>query len=407
MYNEIQINKEDAARCIRAALVAGAVLLIIFIAGCTTSHSTPQRGNDTLGILEEARANAKIPALAALTIRDGEVLNQYYLGKPDLDGNHITAQDTTFMCASISKPVTATAIMLLVQDGQIDLDNRADAYLPFPLSNPHFPGEAITVRMLLTHTSSLRDNWDVLDPLYTISDGGGDSLVGLEKLNREYFLPGGLWYGEKENFQRRKGPGEIHEYCNMNFALLGQMVEEVAGQTFPDFCREMIFEPLGMDNTTWMLADADITRLAVPYNVSRSGTEALPHYGYPSYPDGQLRTTVGDYGRFMTIFFPGGDLLSTSVREEFLRVQFPEVHMYQALAWNYDEFENGIIRRMIGIVPAHTGGDPGVATIAVMNPENRTAVVIFTNGFRTNNKGIIALYVKILSTLWREAAGEL
>src|SRR5210317_540402 len=75
---------------------------------------------------------------------------------------------TLFMTASISKPVTALAMMKLFDDGKVDLDDEINDYLPFEIYNPNFPNDEITIRMLLSHVSSIRDNWEKLEIGYTI-----------------------------------------------------------------------------------------------------------------------------------------------------------------------------------------------------------------------------------------------
>jgi len=384
-------------------LLCGALLL------CSCSHSDPPA--DTQAVLEAGMDASGIVGLAAVVVRDGEVASRYYLGWADIEKERPVEGDTLFMIASISKPVTATAVMMLAERGQIDLDENADAYLPFALENPHHPGAKITPRMLLTHTSSLRDDWDTLDPLYTIESGGGDSPYGLETMVRNYFLPGGDWYDLEANFDKRRGPGERWEYCNLGFGVLGLLVEAVDGRGFDQFCEEEIFAPLGMTGASWFLRDADVARLAIPYEVTEDGPLPIGHYGYPSYPDGQLRTTAEEYARFVSVFllegrFEGGRLLKEETVREFLTVPYPDVADHQAIAWNYDEFESFLVRRYMGYKPAHTGWDPGVETVVVMDPENDAAAILFLNSTRTNSGADKTVYVDILGALFREAGME-
>lgn len=357
----------------------------------------------TLTVLENTMEIAGIPGMAALVMKNGEIESEYYLGMADIESDRPVNAETLFMIASISKPVSSTALMILVQKGMVDLDARADLYLPFLIENPNFPDTDITIRHLLTHTSSLRDDWDVLDPLYTIDSGGGDSPVSLEELSREYFLEGGIWYSPN-NFQRKKGPGEKYEYCNMNFSLVALIVEYVDGRSFDIFCKDEIFKPLGMQQSSWFLKDVDSSSVAIPYEVSRSGAEEIGHYGYPSYPDGQLRTSVREYSRFVSQFLnPGNGPLNTDTVHTFLSIQFPETAPYQAIAWNYDEFESFFVRRYLGYKPSHTGGDPGVATAVIMDPDEKAAVILFINGYKTSTRAIKAVYIDTLKALCREA----
>ena len=345
---------------------------------------------------------AGIPGLAALTMRNGDIVGEYYLGTADARKNLAVSPETQFMLASISKPVTAASVMLLAQHGQLNLDDRADSYLPFELVHPGYPEHDITVRMLLSHTSSLSDNWDVLDSLYTLDSGGGDSPVSLKELAREYLIPGGRWYEEDSNFAEDE-PGTHHEYGNINYALLGLIAETISGMPFDVLSRDELLTPAGMSRSAWMLKDADPDNLAMPYEVNEDGeARSLGHYGFATYPDGQLRSTPRDYARFLALFW-NNTLFDQSTVDEFLRIQYPQVHKHQAIAWNFDEFESVLVRSFLGYKPAHTGGDPGVATIALMDPDEQSAVIVFINGYAPGFKSMKAFYLDILRTLCRQA----
>jgi CubicO group peptidase (beta-lactamase class C family) len=106
---------------------------------------------------------------------------------------------TLFMTASISKPVTALALMKLYDQGKLALDEDINTYLPFDVRNPNFPDDKITFRMLLSHVASIRDNWDMLEKGYTI-DQGGDSQMSLEDFLKSYLLEGGEYYNIEKNF---------------------------------------------------------------------------------------------------------------------------------------------------------------------------------------------------------------
>ena len=127
---------------------------------------------------------------------------------------------TLFMIASCSKPVTALAVLKLYDQGKIDLDDNINKYLPFSITNPFNPTDSITFRMLLSHTSSIKDNWEVLDPLYTL-ETGGDSPIELSDFIKDYFQQSGKYFDANENFFNEK-PSEYWEYSNMGYALLGR-----------------------------------------------------------------------------------------------------------------------------------------------------------------------------------------
>jgi CubicO group peptidase (beta-lactamase class C family) len=106
---------------------------------------------------------------------------------------------TLFMIAFCSKLVTALAILKLYNDNKLDIDCDINRYLPFEIRNHNFPDDIITVRMLLTHTSVLKDNWDILDPLYT-TETGDDSPLILHEFVENYFTSNGKYYSTNRNF---------------------------------------------------------------------------------------------------------------------------------------------------------------------------------------------------------------
>ena len=319
--------------------------------------------------------------------------------------------NTLFMIASCSKPVTALGILKLQEDGELGLDDPINNHLPFHVANPNFPDEVITIRMLLTHTSSIRDNWEILTPLYTLPEGG-DSPLPLTKFLPEYLLEGGELYDREENFWKDK-PESLFQYCNVGYALLGLIIEEVTAMAFKEFIEKEIFVPLGMEQAYWFLADIPHRNIARPHEMPNKHTDfkepkVLNHYGYPDYPDGQIRTTAADYSRFIQLFLNDGmvngkQFLSKTSIDDFLKVQYPNKFKYQAIAWNYNEFDNWIYYLLMPRLPSHTGADPGVATVVSFDPENKIGAIIFTNSPPSGFINQKRFYQEVMKRLLKEA----
>jgi len=172
-------------------------------------------------------------------------------------------------------------------------------------------------------------------------------------------------------------PGESYDYCNVATALAGYVVETVGTQPFDDHCDAEIFAPLSMDDTGWHLADFDPDDVAMPYRNTPSGFVAYGHFGYPDYPDGQLRTSAADLGRFLAAISSGGELdggriLEAGTVEELLTAQVPEVDATQYVYW----YATTVVGRS---VIGHNGGDNGVATEMYFDPETGVGVVVLAN----------------------------
>lgn len=320
--------------------------------------------------IAEQAEEARIIGLAAAVTRPGEVLWLGSYGMANVQEEREVTVDTPFMLASASKTVTATAVMQLWEDGELSFDDLVDPILPFPLDNPRVEGEAIAVRHLVTHTSGIRDNWDLMPY------DDGDSPYGLGEFLEGYLVEGGTWYDATANFTTAM-PGAQWEYGNVATALAGYLVEATTGTPFDDHCDAGIFAPLQMENTGWHLADFDVDELAMPYQVSGNQQFPYGHYGYPDYPDGQLRTSVFDLARFLAAVTADGELdgsriLAADTTEQMFVALEPAADPVQYVFWYGDTIAG---RSVIG----HNGGDNGVATEMFFDPSTGIGVIVLMN----------------------------
>jgi len=267
---------------IRTASILLAVLMLQ-----TSCSKHQQNENQKLdNYFQSHMEKADLIGLQVASISNGELVWQGSYGLKNMETGTAVNDSTLFQIASVSKTVTSLGIMLLYDRGQLDLDEDVSSYLPFEIRNPHFSALPISLRMLLTHTSSMRDNWEIYDTLYTLP-AGGDSPIELGPFVRQYFEEGGIYYHPDSNFANEK-PGSSHAYCNMGYATLGVIIEEVSGLSFPEFMRKEIFKPLGMHNSYWQLKDIPHSNIASPHRILPSPKddphepEVLNHYGYPS-----------------------------------------------------------------------------------------------------------------------------
>jgi CubicO group peptidase (beta-lactamase class C family) len=318
---------------------------------------------------------------------------------------------TLFMTASISKPVTALAMMKLYDDGKVDLDDEINDYLPFEIYNPNFPNDEITIRMLLSHVSSIRDNWEKLEIGYTI-DNGGDSPMSIEDYLKSYLLEGGAYYDREKNFYT-VAPAKQNRYSNVGYNLVAYLVERISGRPFNEYMAEEVFKPLGMHNTYWLLAEIPHDNIATPHNMpyketDYKGTQILKHFGYPGYASGQLRTTVSDYAQFLKLMVNGGKVggkafISKETVNEFLKVQYPEADKWQAISWDYNEFQNFIYYLFMPRLPSHTGLDPGMSTVVSFDPKTKTGMLVFSNSPTTTFRTEKIIYLSMVKKLYQEA----
>ena len=195
-------------------------------------------------LINDAIAAQKLPGAVVLIGHGGTVVfHQAYgsrklAGEPGLDGSPAPAEpmteDTIFDMASLTKPLaTATAVMQLYEQGKVAFDDPVQLYLPgFNAAND--PQRAkVTVRMLLTHTSGETGDVDLKDPW------GLDGADNIEGLHRALTTP------------LESAPGEGFRYSDINFILLGALIENVTGETEDVYVAQHVFAPLGMDETRY------------------------------------------------------------------------------------------------------------------------------------------------------------
>jgi len=264
-----------------------------------------------------------VPGIAACIIKNDSIFWEGYYGYANIALNIPVTDSTIFNLASISKTIMVTALMQLYEKGYFQLEDTINAYLPFVVRTPAHPEVPITFKMLLTHTSSIRDNWNVLNQVY----GPGDPTIPLGTFLSDYLTPGGQYYSASLNFYSQV-PGTYWSYCNEGAALAGYLVEVLAGIPFDEYCRDSIFIPLNMQHTAWFLRDLDTALVARPYGYSGGTYHDYGLNGYPDYPDGLLRTTLHSLAKFLLMNMNGGEsngirLLDTSTVRLIRTVHIP------------------------------------------------------------------------------------
>ena len=178
--------------------------------------------------------DSEVSGFGVVVFKDGREVCANFFGSRRLGKNaRPVTRNTRFRVASVSKMFTGFALMQLVERGKISLDDDAGDLLGFELRNPNQPREKITVRMLASHTSSIRDG-----KIYSLPP---------EVSVAELFKADGLfWEGGDHFAPREEKVGEFFTYANLNYGLLGTIIERVTGKRFDVYQRENIFRQLDM-----------------------------------------------------------------------------------------------------------------------------------------------------------------
>jgi CubicO group peptidase (beta-lactamase class C family) len=365
----------------RGFVTRAAVLGAATVAPFSFVRSASARNRSLEEFVRRKMHEAQTPGIAVSVIRHEQLVWTTAAGWADIEREVRVTPDTLFMLASISKTVTCAGIMALVEDGRLDLHADINEYLPFEVHIPAAREAKISMWHLLTHTSAIRDRWQVWGTPY--SKGTlyfhGDSPISLGSFMRCYYTPGAANYDRLGNFYERR-PGTAYAYSNLAVALAGYVAEAVSGVDFDEWCRQRILLPVGMTNTGFRLADISRTNLAMPYRLNKhtGAFEPFFQYGYPDYPDGALRTSAVQLASWLGAFMNGGALrgarvLERATVEEIRRNQLRGlVGWHQGLIW-YGGDPHGYFRM------GHTGGDYGVTTRMFFRPDRRVGIITLTN----------------------------
>ena len=307
------------------------------------------------GVIEEGTKGKKIVALvrkankesgftgAVLAAEKGKVIAAVAVG--EVDGKPLEPT-SLFEIASCTKPFTAVAVMKLVEEGKLSLDD--------PIAK-HLPGipedcQAITVRHLLQHTSGIPG---------TNSQGAGTDLAVVLPT----FLEGGP----------RTTPGEKHEYWNQGYALLSEVIARASGKPYTVYCREAIFKPCKMESTRFTGEKAPSkVRVAIGQSTRGAPRSALEHpygeYGFQYRGMGGIVTSLVDLWRFDRGLKTGKLLKPESIEE----MTKPGLDDY-ALGWRIIELDDG------HAVQEHTGSVRGFLASIRRDPKNDGALFILAN----------------------------
>ncbi len=332
------------------------------------------RGNSTEpeldSLIRTEMATNNIPGLAACVVRGNELAWHGEYGFARLEDSVPVVDLTVFDLASVSKTVTAAALMQLCKRGAFGLDDDINPSLPFPVHHPRYPSTPITFRMLLTHTSGIADYW----PTFQALERQGDPDVGLRRFVEGYLVPGGEFYDSVNNFCPWS-PGGNYQYSNLAIALAGCLVEAQA-DSFHHYTRDSLFLPLGMTRAAWYFRDIDTNSMAMPSYYSGGQHYRYGHQSLPDVPAGTMKSSATQLGRLLSMMLGWGELDGTRMLDSatvalMTTIQHPAG---VGLVWHHGYIGQHEVWN-------HTGGWNGISTwIGFCRADNTGAVVLCNIG---------------------------
>lgn len=342
----------------------------------------PPTPADLRAFVDATLERAHAPGAAACIVKSGRVAWCDGFGFAHLGERRVPTPDTPFLLASISKTVTAVALMSLEERGVLALDQPVAPALPFGLAHPR-SATPITYRQLLTHTAGIADNWDLVGEWYAFPpspDEGSPPPFSLAVAMQGYFDRAGRWYAPA-NFTAA-GPGTAWEYSNCGIALAAYLGELLSGRDFAALVDERVLVPLGMTRSSFRWSDVADLGVAMPYTwQAASGTyEAAGHYTFADYPDGGLFASAADLARFELAIASAGTLdgvriLDPDTVARMLTHQVPAIDDRQGIVFYSSDWLGDTWW-------GHGGDETGVATDMHFRPRDGLGYVLLLNGDR-------------------------
>lgn len=309
---------------------------------------------DTLDAFVVREMTARhIPGLALAVVRNGRTVLARGYGHADLAHGVPVTDSTAFLIASVTKSFTAVAVLMLVEDGRVGLDDPVGQHVPdLPAA-----WQPATVRQLLQHTSGINSFTEHDAPPCPAPCAPDRVRTPRDVLAEVACLPLDF------------AAGTDMSYSNTGYVLLGLLVEAVSGQPYEAFLRERILAPLGMARTQMLEASAVVPRLARGYFWDGAGYRQAPELGGGvEFASGGLVSTVHDLARWAAAL--GAARLLRP--ETWAMAWTPATGAPYGMGFALRELAG---HRHVG----HTGGGPGAATALAHFPDDGLTVIVLTN----------------------------
>lgn len=381
------------------------IIIVLLISLCVNSYA--QRKNNTMNEnpkteLEAIAKKHNVIGLGVCIIKDGKSSTFYY-GLRNLTDSLPVTENTLFRVASISKVVTAIAIMQLIEQGIIQLDEDINNYLKRGLRNRYYPKVPITCRMLLSHTSSINDNTDY------------EQFI--ERTYKEIQVPAIYeLFNNQSNIWMNEKPGKYFNYSSLNYGILATIIENVTGERFDRYVETNILQQLGISGGFNIANIEDKHQISVLYRGTIPQTDYFQN-NYPIdkdfpiginglyyAPQGGLRISVKNLSKILQMLLNKGIYKNNTILKA-KTVEEMEISQWENNGTNGDTYHNLFLNWGLGlqkttqtkggdfIMPntsftGHIGDAYGLIGCMYYNREKNIGFVFISNG-TTNKKGYL------------------
>lgn len=333
-------------------------------------YSQPEKAEAGIRAMME---QTKVVGLAVAVVKNNQVIYTNAFGKKNLESNTPLTNDCLFRIASISKSFSATSIMQLVEAGKLSLEDDISKLVGFSVRNPKFPETVITLRMVLSHRSSINDS---------------QGYFTLDAINPDKNSNWAKCYNDYE-------PGKGYMYCNLNYNMVGTIIEKISGERFDQYVKHHVLDPLGLYGG-YCVDSLDQLRFATiyEYNGDSAKFEASPGayahrsqeianytmgYTTPIFsPTGGMKISAGDLARYMIMHSKQGKYKGKRIikKKSAAEMQTPlsSEEGYGLAIMTSEKLIPG--KTMKG----HTGSAYGLYSAMFFEPKEKFGFVVITNG---------------------------
>lgn len=368
-------------------------LLVAFL---TVAFSSSAQYEQATSSIEQIMKDRPVAAIAVAVVKDGKIVYAHSFGAKNLENNIPLSNEDLFRIASISKSFTVTSLMQLVEQKKISLNDDVSKLIGFTIRNPKFPDKVITLRMLLSHTSSINDSQgyftlDAIDPAKN---------PDWEKCYNDY------------------EPGKGYQYCNLNFNMAGTILEKISGERFDHYVYNHVLQPLHL-NAGYNVNDLDSNLFATLYEYNSDLSKYIPSpaayaprkkeidnyvmgQSTPIFsPTGGMKISATGLAKYMTMHMNGGKFDGVRIisrrSEKTMRKPLSEKEHYGLALMTTTKLIPG--ETLIG----HTGSAYGLYSAMFFEPKKKSGVVVITSGAHPGyTDGFNTVIREVVNQLWKE-----
>jgi len=369
----------------------GKIFLLLFFIGVHAKAQSIKAEEAIQQIMQET----PVMGLSVAVVKNNKIIYTHSFGLKDAETKTPLANDNIFRIASISKSFSATAIMQLVEAHKIDLDQDVSELVGFKMRNPKFPEKVITLRLMLSHLSSINDS----QGYFTL-----DSINPAKSDN---------WFKCYNNYE----PGKGYNYCNLNFNMIGTIIEKISGERFDSYIQKHILKPLslyggyhveGLDKTKFASiyeykTDSAKFILSPGAYAPRTAEIAAYEMGYSTpifSPTGGMKISAKDLATYMMMHCNYGKYNGVRIisKKSSKRMQTPasEIEQYGFAIETSTKIIDG------KVMTGHTGSAYGLYSAMFFNPDEKFGIVVISNGCHPGySNGYNAVIRKTVNALYQ------